>query len=102
MKNEPGQDRKTMQLLRQVEETLHLVLYEHIEHDVEILSVLPAPDARRMVVTLMVDDPGMIEEVQESLEEAAGDLRMEVAESISRKRAPTLVFRVVPEPPVEE
>ena len=50
-------DRKAMQLAKQIAETLQLVLTDnHSELDgLSVLNVIPAPDSRRMLVTVAWD-----------------------------------------------
>jgi ribosome-binding factor A len=97
---EPG--RKARQLSRQVAETLDAVLSgesgDDLLRNLRIVSVVPAPDASRLLVTLRilpsleVSDPNV---VLARLEKAAGWLRTEAASAVTRKRAPALVFRVL-------
>ena len=102
-KGRPRQDdRKARQLCRQVFETLSLVLSGDCGDDVlqslQILAVEPAPDATQLMVTVQASlleeaiPPGII---QTSLAQVMGKLRCEVAAAITRKRAPTLIFRIV-------
>jgi ribosome-binding factor A len=66
--------------------------------DVSIVSVTPAPDASRLLVTVAGpssasaghDDAGA--DLLARLDSARGYLRSEVAASIHRKRAPELAF----------
>jgi ribosome-binding factor A len=95
-------NRKAKQLCRQVAETLELVLSgdcrEEILQSLHVVSVDPAPDASRLLVTLQSDLPsdefdcGL---AMERLEQHTGRLRSEVAASIVRKRVPTLAFQVI-------
>lgn len=92
-------ERKERQLCRQVQEALGEALAtarEPLLWDVWIEAVEPAPDASRLAVIVRCPhgtDPSRIEE---SLSRAAGLLRTEVAQAITRKRAPTLHFEVLP------
>lgn len=101
--------RKAKQLCRQVAETLDMVLSgecrDELLQSLRVESVEPAPNAGRMLVTLCADlpqeqfDRGHILEL---LEKQTGRLRAEVAASITRKRAPSLVFHILgPIPPGE-
>ncbi len=96
-------DRKDQQLCHQVAETLNLVLsgeYGDELRDVRIVSVTPAPDASQLMVMVAPAisgdqvNPGA---VIAKLTSAAGRLRAEVAASITRRRAPNLLFQFVAE-----
>ena len=97
---EPG--RKARQLGKQVGETLDAVLAgetgDELLRNLRVVSVVPAPDASRLLVTLRalppVDaiDPNL---VHARLSNASGWLRTEAASAVTRKRAPTLAFRIV-------
>ena len=100
--NSNKRNRKTLQLCRQVGEVLGLVLADgHADSalaDLYVESIEPAPDASRMLVTVRADvpmehfDPASILEL---LASQAARLRCEVAASITRKRAPQLMFTVL-------
>lgn len=92
--------RKARQLGRQVAETLEGALACQADaclRGLRIVSVAPAPDASRLLVTVApipgcpFNDPA---EVLERLERGSGRLRSEVAAAITRKRAPLLVYRL--------
>jgi len=96
--------RKAKQLCRQVAETLDLVLSgdcrDELLQSLHVISVVPAPNSSRLLVTVSADLP--VEEfdrqeifIVELLERQTGRLRAEVAASINRKRVPSLVFYVV-------
>lgn len=96
------EDRKAKQLCRQVAETLDQVLSGEISHDVirglRVSSVVPAPDASRLLVTLYSDcEPKDFNrtEIEQRLAARHGQLRCEIAASITRKKTPTLVFNVI-------
>jgi ribosome-binding factor A len=99
----PGKDdRKARQLCRQVAETLSQVLSGECGNEVlqglQVMAVDPAPDAAQLVVTVRAALPGEVldpDEVQAHIAAAMGKLRREVAAAITRKRAPTLIFRVL-------
>jgi ribosome-binding factor A len=98
-------DRKARQLCSQVAETLSYVFAEQHGDDVlqslSVLDVEPAPDASRLLVTVWAQLPSedvSPERVMESLTRASGRLRTEVASAITRRRAPTLVYRVLDSP----
>ncbi len=90
--------RKTMQLCRQVGETLDGVLAsldDDILRVLQVESVAPAPDASRMLVTLR-PVAGMVDPVKamERLGELAGQMRTEVASAITRRKCPSLMFQI--------
>jgi len=59
-----------------------------------ILSVEPAPNASRLqIIATTEGDP---EAASNALQHARGFLRSEVARALQRKRAPELVFAVLP------
>ena len=96
------EDRKAKQLCRQVAETLDQVLSGEISDDVlrglRVSSVVPAPDASRLLVTLYADsDPEEFNrtEIEQRLAARHGQLRCEIAASITRKKTPTLAFNVI-------
>ncbi len=100
--------RKAKQLCRQVATTLDLVLSGECHHpdlqSLRVVGVEPAPHSSRLRVTLAVDIPA--EEfdrqiVEDQLALQSGRLRAEVAAAICRKRAPSLVFQLIP-PPSDE
>jgi ribosome-binding factor A len=97
---ETKSDRKTMQLCRQIGETLSQVLAEcgdEALRDLQVMSVVPAPDASQLLVLVTPAVAGGMTEtsVMGRLLEAAGRLRTEVAAAITRRRAPKLVFQFV-------
>ena len=89
---------KTLQLCRQVQRALSLALSG--ECDDEVLravwvdQVIPAPDASRLMVRLVVPARAgaTISEVMQRIERVQGKLRAQAARAITRKRAPQLVF----------
>ena len=93
--------RKAKQLCRQVADTLDLVLGDcHDERlqALHVISVVPAPNSSRLLVTVSTDLPGDEfdpQEILELLEQQTGRLRGEVAAAINRKRVPALAFLVV-------
>ena len=101
-RNTGRQGRKSQQLCRQVAETLDMVLSGECRDErlqsLHVLSVDPAPDTLRLLVTVESDLPA--EEfdhtaILAALAAETGYLRTEVAHSIHRKKAPTLVFNLV-------
>lgn len=96
-----NEGRKAKQLCRQVADTLELVLGDCRDERLQalqVISVVPAPNSSRLLVTVSADlagdefDP---REILELLERQTGRLRSEVAASIHRKRVPSLAFQVV-------
>ena len=91
-------NRKDLQLCRQVFDALTYALADiddPIIDDLVLASVVPAPSAARVQVTLVpshdaIDPDDALARVAEIAEE----LREEVAAEITRKRAPELVFRI--------
>ena len=96
-----GQGRKTQQLCEQVSQTLQQVLGEAADtrlQALQVVEVAPAPDAAQLLVLLapMAGCDFDLMETEAALGRAASWLRSEVAAAIHRKRAPSLVFRVLP------
>jgi ribosome-binding factor A len=96
-------DRKTLQLCKQVLQVLTLVLsggcQEQVLREVEVQSVQPAPDSSRLQVCVRL--PRRVAEISreavaQALRRAQPWLRAEVAAAITRKRVPDLVFHVRP------
>jgi ribosome-binding factor A len=94
-------NRKALQVCREVERTLGLLLAGVCADDVlrELLvqSVVPAPDSTRLLVTLAFSGTPTttVGEVLARLQEAHGFLRSEVAAALHRRKAPELTFQVV-------
>jgi ribosome-binding factor A len=94
-------NRKALQLCSQVAETLAGVLTGELEDDVLrdllVVSVTPAPNSSRLLVTVRpapgapAPDPG---DLAERLSRARERLRAEVARAIHRRRVPDLTFRL--------
>jgi ribosome-binding factor A len=98
----PGQrspGRKSLQLCSQVQQALYWVLGSECGDEslalLEVLSVEPAPDSSRLLVTLMTPEEMTIEEALENLQLAGKAIRSEVASAIHRRKAPELVYRVI-------
>jgi ribosome-binding factor A len=96
-------DRKTLQLCAQIQRTLDYVLSGEMDDDVlrglMVQQVRPAPDATRLLVTVMpLDDDVSAETILHKLAISSGRLRTEIARSINRRKTPQLSFEVfVPE-----
>jgi ribosome-binding factor A len=93
-------NRKALQVCRQVERTLGILLAgacgDDVLRDLVVASVVPAPDSTRLLVTLTFS--GLATEagaVQARLREAHGFLRSEVAAALHRRKAPELTFQVL-------
>lgn len=95
----PG--RKSLQLCEQVAQTLSGVLGEcddDVLRDLLVTSVVPAPDASRLLVTLTAAPSASsldIAEVLQRLEQQRARLRAEVAAAIHRRRVPELTYRLM-------
>lgn len=88
-----GPDHKTAMLCRQVQRILSLALDGDLV-ELSVGDVTPAPNAGHLLVELIVppDVGGSIVELMSRVEAASPRLRHAVAQSISRKRAPSLSF----------
>lgn len=89
---------RTLQLCSEALETLSLALASSADPrlaDAAIRDVVPHPDASclRVVVSAPAEETAS---VREALAHAHGYLRSEVATELDRKRAPELVFIVIP------
>jgi ribosome-binding factor A len=94
--------RKVMQLCRQVAETLEQVLSGELGDDelrcLRVMSVVPAPDSSRMLVTLHADcaiDQFDRPRLEEKLASCTGRLRAAVSAAITRRKTPSLTMVVV-------
>jgi len=92
-------DRKTLQLCEQVRQTLEYVLTGELDDDLlrmlYVAKVEPAPDADRLLVTvvpLTKDERPDPAEVMARLHDRAGQLRTSVGEAISRRKVPDLLY----------
>jgi ribosome-binding factor A len=96
--------RKTLQLCGQVARTIEVVLAEQPDdtlRDLHVVSVVPAPDESRLLVTvgpLTPSAPFDPVAVMAHLQAASAHLRAEVAAAITRRRAPGLAFQVTTPP----
>jgi ribosome-binding factor A len=102
----PAGKRKTLQLCREAERTLSAVLAGECDDDLlrelSVLSVVPAPNAGRLLVTVVVPTSAgvPVEEALRRLLRASGQLRGELAAAVSRRKTPELAFRVVTDGPM--
>jgi ribosome-binding factor A len=89
---------KDLQVCRQVFDALTYALAELDDPMIEELSlasVIPAPNAARVLVTLVPTRDGIDPDAALArLKDAITDLREEVAAELTRKRVPELVFRI--------
>lgn len=95
-------DRKAQQLCRQVAETIDQILAGELGdaalNALRVASVVPAPDASRMLVTLVAtehDVPFDRVAVELKLAAVTGLLRSAVAAAITRRKAPSLSFVII-------
>lgn len=103
----PRVDRKTLQLCRQIADTLNYVLSGELNDDVlrnvYVDSVQPAPDASRLMVSVALIDPNdttPADKVLHRLGLWSPRIRSEVAHSIHRRKTPELSYCVIrPEVP---
>lgn len=92
-------DRKAAQLCQQVRQALDFIVPESLqdtELDALVVSVQPAPTTGNLLVLLTGVDPNQDDlELHQAIVERAGAIRTSVAESIQRRKAPTLTYRVI-------
>ena len=99
--------RKSLQLCHQVADTLSLVLSAEFGEelsDLRVVEVRPAPDSTQLLVLVTPAIAHAVvdrQAVANRLAAAAGRLRSEVAASITRKRAPRLLFQLIADLPTE-
>ena len=93
-------DRKALQLARQVREALSWVLGSATGDDrlaaCSVEAVEPLPGGNRLLVKVGVPPDLPATEVTQRLAAAAPALRAEVAQSITRRKVPELVYLAVP------
>ena len=94
--------RKTLQLCKQVERALNLVLAgdcgDALLTALQVVAVEPAPNSARLLVTLTSFSRhagASASELLAHLHRASSRLRCEVAMAIHRKKTPELAFRVL-------
>ncbi len=95
-------NRKAAQLCAQVRRALEYGLSEALSDstlDAYVMDVVPAPNTSHLLVLVQpavsMDDAGL-RTLQEAIISCSGKLRTMVAESIHRRKTPTLSFQVVP------
>jgi ribosome-binding factor A len=96
-------DRKDLQLCRQVGRTIEMTLGDFgddVLSGLLVEAVVPAPNAGQLLVTVrpMFADQTPVGEILERLERVSGSLRTEITRSINRKKTPRLLFQVVAAP----
>ena len=104
------QDNKLGQMCRQVQRTISLSLsgecHDEVLNELCVHSVIPAPDAGRLLVQVYFPNPRAavsLVDLLRRLEDVTAWLRREVARAIVRKRAPELAFQLIcPEMAMEE
>ena len=95
-----GPGRKALQLCGQVKDALAGIfagLSDGVLRDVAVVSVEPAPNTGRLMVTVAVPSPADATDraaAADHLGRAVGKLRADVAAAICRRHAPELAFRV--------
>jgi ribosome-binding factor A len=94
--------RKSKQLCRQVQKTLELVISGEMRDvllsDLRVVSVTSSDDSSALLVTVVADVPAHCfdrAQIEARLAAMGGRLRSEVAASITRKRAPLMVFHLL-------
>ncbi len=101
-KKRDKEHRKAKQLCRQVQKTLDLVLSGEIRDEslngLKIASITPGADSSRLVVTVIADVPAAEldrADIERRLATVEGQLRSAVAQAITRKKTPLLVFQIL-------
>jgi ribosome-binding factor A len=93
-------DRKALQLARQVREALMWVLGSATGDDqlaaCSVEAVEPLPGGNRLLVKVGVPPDLSASEVSQRLAAAAPALRVEVAQAITRRKVPELVYLAIP------
>jgi len=95
---------KDLQVCRQVLDALTFALAELDDPliDLVLVSVIPAPSAARVQVTLVPSHDRIdCDAALARLHEVAAELREEVAAEVARARVPELVFRISSLAPAE-
>lgn len=98
-----GGEWKTLRFCRQVEEALAIAFAggcgDEILNELGVDSVVPAPDAGHLLVTIRFLSKERIPDPLEALtrlHKATGWLRLQVGAAIARKKVPELAFRFAP------
>lgn len=94
---------QAQRLCKQVADTLSLVLSgnfaDELLQSLDVFSVQPAPNTRRLLVVVQpkteIQDSMTPELILSKLNSVEGFLRSEVAQAISRRKAPNLVFEII-------
>lgn len=81
-------------VMRCVTDVLMGELRDPLLRDLVVDGVVPAPDASRFRVTVVVDDARNREDVEEALRGAEPVFRAALAAALQRKRTPRVVFSV--------
>ncbi len=100
-RNKSADLRKAKQLCSQIHRALEYCINEDIptELAVTVVDVAPAPNTSHLLVTVEPLEQVSVEDypaILESLGAEYGKLRTEVAQSIHRKKTPTLSFSIQP------
>ena len=92
---------KLRQLCKQVERAASVALAEKCTSEAlvgaAVVDVVPAPDASRLMVVVMLPadrDVAQVQEAMAALVRSTSGFRLEVARAIHRKRVPEVVFEV--------
>jgi ribosome-binding factor A len=101
-RNQDKVHRKAKQLCRQVQKTLDLVLSGEIRDEalsgLKIVSIIPGADSSQLLVTVIADVPAAEldrADIERRLATVEGQLRSAVAQAITRKKTPLLVFQIL-------
>jgi ribosome-binding factor A len=90
-------NRKALQLCAQVRDCLTMCLAEcadELVRDLQVESVVPAPDTRQLLVTVSSPQGADGQKVLTHITRAGAKLRLEMAAAIHRKRTPRLRFQL--------
>jgi ribosome-binding factor A len=95
---DPGTDRKTLQLCRQIHRALMMAAGDELPGNVSVDSVEPMGTATQLLVRVIVNEstPAALAEAMDQLNRRAAPLRALICRSIHRKRAPALHFVAMP------
>lgn len=90
-------DRKLKQLCRQAERAAAAALADCADEALAgafVCDAAPAPDARRLAITVEVRPADDVDAVHAALGRVASRVRAHIAAAVHRKRAPEIAFRV--------